>query len=323
MGKLRDNKRYKSPSEPSADMPKLHAFKMFIALALFINNCPLNAADIPIQSMTVTIPLMEREASHRAYADAILKLALELSKEKYGPYQIVQQQQETVIRRQLLEVESGKNLSLAVSMPTQEWLEKTRVVPFPIMKGLASYRLFLAHSGNRQLFRKVQSLNELRELVIGQGQGWSTGKIMEDNGFNVVYGGPYATLLPMLKANRFQLLMRSIYEVEPELHAYQTTMPELMIVQEFGLYTYLPMYFFVSKKQPLLAERLEYGLKKAHANGQLDKMFEFWFADALKLLRDKHRKIFLLPNTNIDQTFFEQDKPYLLKEVIEQEKRQD
>jgi hypothetical protein len=285
-----------------------------------MNGGSLNAADPPTQSMTVTIPLMEREASHRAYADAILKLALELSKEKYGPYQIVQQQQETVIRRQLLEVESGKNLSLAVSMPTQEWLEKTRVVPFPIMKGLASYRLFLAHSGNRQLFRKVQSLNELRELMIGQGQGWSTGKIMEDNGFNVVYGGPYATLLPMLKANRFQLLMRSVYEVEPELQAYQTTMPELMIVQEFGLYTYLPMYFFVSKKQPLLAERLEYGLKKAHANGQLDKMFESWFADALKLLRDKRRKIFLLPNTNIDQTFFEQDKPYLLKEIIELEK---
>lgn len=290
--------------------------RIFLALIFAATTLPLQAKDLSQRTLIVRIPYMEREAAHRVYADELLRLALELSKEKYGPYKIVQQRQETVIRRQLLEVETGKNLSLAVSMPTPEWMEKTQVVQVPIMKGLASYRLFLASDKNRAKFKNINSLMELKTLMIGQGQGWSTAKILEDNGFNVMRGGPYPTLIPMLKANRFELLMRSIYEVEPELSAYKKTMPELMIANDFGLYTYLPMYFFVSKHQALLAERLTYGLHKAHQDGQLNKLFESHFTDALKLLRDKQRKTFFLTNTNIDKGFFEQDKPYLLKEII-------
>jgi len=295
--------------------------RIFLALVFVVAAIPLHAENSLNDTLVVRIPYMEREAAHRVYADELLRLALELSKDKYGPYQIVQQRQETVIRRQLLEVEAGKNLSLAVSMPTPEWLEKTQIVQVPIMKGLASYRLFLASDKNQAMLKNINTLKELKALTIGQGQGWSTAKILEDNGFNVMHGGPYATLIPMLKANRFELLMRSIYEVGPELKAYKRTMPDLTIVNNFGLYTYLPMYFFVSKNQPLLAERLTYGLHRAHKNGQLNKLFESHFTEALKRLRNKQRKTFFLTNTNIDKSFFEQDKPYLLKEIVELEKQ--
>lgn len=271
--------------------------------------------------MTVTIPYMEVEASHRRYADAVLAKALELSEPKYGPYQIVMQQQQSVIRRQLVELEKGTSISVAVSMPTPEWLDKALPVRFPLMKGISSYRLFLGHKNNQALFSTIKSLNDLKGLSIGQGPGWSTGKILEDNGFKVVYGGPYSTLIPMLDAHRFQLLMRGIFEVEPELKAHKKTMPELTIVKEFGIYTYLPMYFFVAKNQPLLAERIEYGLKKAHANGQLDKLFNSYFGNELKLLKNKNLTIFYIPNTNIDNSFFQQDKPYLLDSIIRLEEK--
>lgn len=293
--------------------------RIFLTCLLALIMCPASAAGDVSSPMIVRIPYMEREAAHRIYADELLRLALELSKDKYGPYKIIQQRQETVIRRQLLEVESGRNLSLAVSMPTPEWLEKTHLVQFPIMRGLASYRLFLASRNNLHLFEKVNTIADLNRFTIGQGQGWSTAKILEDNGFKLIYGGPYPTLIPMLKANRFELLMRSIYEVEPELKAYQQEMPELIIVENFGLFTYLPMYFFVSKNQPLLATRLEYGLHKAYTSGKADKLFEDHFRNALKLLRNKSRKTFFLANTNIDKSFFKKDQPFLLKEIIELE----
>lgn len=295
--------------------------RVLLAFVFAVAALPLYAQSLRSDILIVRIPYMERESAHRAYADELLRLALELSKDKYGPYRIIQQRQETVIRRQLLEVETGKNLSLAVSMPTPEWLEKTQIIQVPIMKGLASYRLFLANKNNKPKFKKITRLSELKTLTIGQGQGWSTAKILEDNGFDVMHGGPYPTLIPMLKANRFELLMRSIYEAGPELKAYQHAMPELVIVNEFGLYTYLPMYFFVSKNEPLLAERLTYGLHKAHNNGQLTRLFKHHFSDALELLRNKQRKTFFIPNTNIEKTFFEQDRPYLLKEIIELENR--
>lgn len=293
--------------------------KLFFSLVLMVLCLPVLAADPKESVTTVTIPYMEVEASHRAYADALLSLALKLSKEKYGPYKIEQQAQQSVIRRQLVELEKGTSISVAVSMPTPEWLEKALPVRIPLMKGLPSYRFFLGNKNNQQLFDQIQTLNDLKTLNIGQGPGWSTGKILEDNGFSVIYGGPYATLIPMLEANRFQLLMRGIFEVEPELEANKAAMPKLTIIKNFAVYTYLPMYFFVAKNQPQLAERLEYGLRKAHTSGQMDRLFNTYFRDELKLLQNKNLKIFYLPNTNIDKTFFEHDKPYLLKSIIQME----
>ena len=293
--------------------------KLFSALLLLLFCLPTLATDVG-RPLVVTIPYMEREASHRIYADKLLALALELSRDRYGPYRVVQQRQETVIRRQLLELEKGSSLSVAVAMPTQEWLDGALPVRVPIMRGLASFRFFLGHQSEQPLHESVRTVDDLRALTIGQGPGWSTATILEDNGFKVVYGGAHATLIPMLHSGRFQLLMRSIYEVEPELRAQRETNPGLVIVDKFAVFTYMPMYFFVAKNQPQLAERLEYGLKKAYANGQLDRLFQRYFGDSLKLLKNKRLSFLHLPNTNIDGAFFQNDKPYLLDAVIALEK---
>lgn len=289
--------------------------KIQLLLICLVNSFFAHAEDAAKATTIVKIPYMERAGMHRDYADALLKLALDLSEDKFGSYEIIQHPQQTVIRRHLLELEKGGDLSVATSMPTPEWLNKARIVQFPIMKGMASYRMFFAHKKNLAMFNEIDNLDALKAFKVGQGPGWSTGKILEDNGFKVVYGGPYETLLPMLSADRFQLLMRGVYEIVPELGKYESTKSELGIVESFAVYTYLPMYFFVSKNQPLLAERLEYGLKRVHATGQLDTLFNHFFSETLDLLNVDQRKIFYLPNTNIDSSFYEQDKPYLLDSI--------
>ncbi|WP_457426783.1 substrate-binding periplasmic protein [Roseateles sp. P5_E7] len=294
---------------------------LLVLLVLLVLLATLPAAGAaPPPAQVVTIPFMEREAPHRAYADALLALALDLSRDKYGPYRVVQQREETVIRRQLLELEKGSSLSVAVAMPSQEWLDGALPVRVPIMRGLASFRFFLGRQADLPLYESVKTVNDLRALAIGQGPGWSTAKILEDNGFKVVYGGAHPTLIPMLHSGRFQLLMRSVYEVQPELRAQQDAHPGLVIVDNFAVFTYMPIYFFVAKNQPRLAERLEYGLKKAYANGQLDRLMQRYFGDSLKLLRNKRIKFLHLPNTNIDKSFFERDRPYLLESVVTLEK---
>ncbi len=293
--------------------------KHLLMLICVIISFSAQALDSAQGVTLVNIPYMERAGLHRDYADALLELALESSRDTYGPYEIVQQGEQTVIRRQLQQLIDGTNLSVAVSMPMPEWLEGTRMVQFPIMKGLASYRLFFAHEENLTLFNMIERVESLKALKIGQGRGWSTAKLLEDNGFRVVYGGNYKALFPMLGADRFQLLMRGAYEIGPEYAFYKDIMPELAIVDGLAIYTYLPMYFFVSEKHEGLAERLEYGLKKAHASGAIDSLFEQYFSEALALLNVEQRKIFYLPNTNIDPSFYEKDKPYLLETIIKRE----
>jgi len=288
----------------------------WLSVPLWLLACLPAAAAPP---MLVTIPYMEREAPHRDYADAVLALALKLSSDKYGPYRIVQQHDETVIRRQLVQLETGR-LSVAVAMPAQEWLDGALPVRVPLMRGLASFRFFLGQKDLLPLYDSVRTVADLKTLSIGQGPGWSTAHILEDNGFKVVYGGAHATLIPMLHSGRFQLLMRSIYEVEPELRAQQAANPGLIVVDNFAVFTYMPMYFFVAKSEPRLAERLEYGLKKAYANGEHDRLINRYFGDSMKLLKTRRLKLLHVPNTNIDKSFFERDRPYLMESVVELEK---
>ncbi|RZL36342.1 MAG: transporter substrate-binding domain-containing protein [Rubrivivax sp.] len=269
-----------------------------------------------VEPQVVTIPYMERAAPHRAYADEVLALALELSSERYGPYRIVRQTQDTVIRRQLQELDRGGSLSVAVAMPTQDWLAGALPVRVPLMRGITSFRLFLGMKDLQPLYETVKTAGDLKALTIGQGPGWSTAQILEGNGFKVVYGGAYPTLIPMLHTGRFQLLMRSIYEVEPELHAQQAAHPGLIMVDNFAVFTYTPMYFFVARDQPRLAERLEYGLKRAYASGQHDRLIDRYFGDSLKLLKARRLRFIHVPNTNIDKSFFERDRPYLMDAVV-------
>ncbi|HEY0953771.1 MAG TPA: hypothetical protein VGE36_03365 [Roseateles sp.] len=289
-------------------------------LTLLLAGLPGWAAPPPVQEQVVTIPYMEREAPHRVYADRLLALALSLSRDRYGPYRVEQQRRESVIRRQLLELEPGGPLSVAVAMPTPEWLAQALPVRVPIMKGLSSFRFFLGTQPNQPLYDRVTRLADLKRLNIGQGPGWSTAKILEDNGFRISYGGAYPTLIPMLHSGRFQLLMRSVFEVGPELRAHQSVHPDLRIVEDFAVFTYMPMYFFVARDQPRLAERLEYGLKRAHANGQMDQLFQQYFGASLQLLKNKRLKLFHIPNTNIDPGFFQRDRPFLLEAVIAAER---
>ena len=286
--------------------------KVLIFSSLLWMSWPIKAADLSNAVTLVNIPLMERPSDHRLYADELLNLALTLSAEKFGPFKIVQHKYQTVVGRQLLELEKGEWLSVAVSMPLPAWLEKADVVHFPIMKGLASYRMFFAHQAQQNKLADINSLTDLRSQVIGQGRGWSTAKILEDNGFSVMYGSTYETLFPMLEADRFQLLMRGVYEIEAEHKVYRQTMPELSIADNIAVYTYLPSYFFVSKKQPALTERLMFGLKKASDSGQCDKLFQRYFNRALSMMQTKQRKIFYLNNTNINAADFAEDNPYLL-----------
>ncbi len=288
------------------------------ALLLLLALCQATfaARSTEAAEVVVDIPYMERAGLHLDYAIDLLTLALALSEQRYGPYKIVQQPSQTVIRRQLLELQKNERLSVAISMPMPEWLNNAEQIPFPIMKGLASYRLFFSHRQNLERVNAIEGLAALKTLKIGQGAGWSTAKILEDNGFEVVYGGPYETLFPMLLGDRFQLLMRGVYEIKPELEVYQPDMPDLAMVDEIAIYTYLPMYFFVSRKQPELAERLNFGLKKAHETGQWDALFYHYFSDTLSLLNLETRRVFYLNNTNIDRSFYANDKPYLLPSIV-------
>ncbi len=288
------------------------SMKAFCVLTCLLMSAGVQASGASVPVTEITIPYMERPALHRRYVDELLKLALDNSVEKFGPYELAQQTQQTAIERQLRELANNR-LSVATNMPKKEWLDTALIIQFPLLKGLASYRLFFTTKKHLDAIRAVQTIEDLKGFKIGQGKGWSTSDILTHHGFEVVYAHNYSSLLPMLAKDRYQLLMRGVYEVEQEYFANKARVPNLAVVKNVAIYTYLPMYFFVNKNNKALATRIEYGLKKAHESGQFDKLFNIHFWGALKLLDETKKNVFDLSNPSINASYYQKDKPYLLK----------
>lgn len=253
---------------------------------------------------------------HRRYADQLLELALEYTLDEYGDVEIRQQPVETVVGRQLKQITISDGLSVAVAMPTQDWLEKAILVPVPLLRGLPSFRMFLGRNSERENLSRIMSSDELRTLLIGQGRGWSTANILEENQFQVVYATRYEQLIPILNANRFDILMRGSYEIGAEWNAFRDEEPLFYIVENFAVFTYLPMYFFVNENNPELAKRIYEGLDKAFDEGAMQALFDEYFKNYIPCISQTN-KLFCLTNSNITPALFENDRKYLLPSVIE------
>jgi hypothetical protein len=242
-----------------------------------------------------------------------LELALNASKDRYGDYQFQLTPHDMNRDRQFRQLVSGVDLTVLVSPPKARWEGQVIRVPVPVQKGLASYRLFFLLSDNIDLLQNVKSVEDLRQFRHGQGRYWSSVKILKDNGFQVVTGHSYTGLFSMLQKNRFDLLMRGLNEVEIEQEVFAQEMKTISLDPHVVLYFYLPNYFYVSPKQPRVAQRLEYGLLKLHENGEFDRHFHRYYGSALKKFNMGQRTLLKIPNTNIDNSLFEHDKPYILE----------
>jgi len=258
---------------------------------------------------------MERVSPHRVYSHELLRLALELSEDKYGPFELRKQTYQTGLNRQLQNLKSNRNIDVATSMPKESWLESITRVPFPILKGLASYRVFFTTKSLLPQFDNVNSVDALSKFSVGQGIGWSTSNILSRNGIEVVHAPSLETAFNMLHAQRFSLLMRGVYEAIEEHPKYQTPTEELKLVDNFAVFTYLPLYFYVSKENTILAERLEYGLKLANASGKIDELMQLYFSKTFEFLEKNSLKVIYLKNINIDDSFYSSDSPYLLESI--------
>ncbi len=116
----------------------------------------------------------------------------------------------------------------------------------------------------------------------------------------------------MLNSERFLTFNRGINEILIESEVFGSAYPNLTFDKHIALFTYLPNYFFVSPKYPILAKRITNGLHKLHNNGELDKLFDEYFGQYIKKINLENRRFFYIENTNLGEDMYQQDKPYII-----------
>lgn len=172
------------------------------------------------------------------------------------------------------QLESNREINVLWSMTDRQREEELLPIRIPIFKGLIGLRLPLVKIGSRANFTNINNLQALLNFRPISGSDWPDTKILQANGFDVVMAEDYDQLFYSLQQERGDFLPRSVVEIwyEFELHVDQQP---LSIDSNVGLYYPTATYFFVNRKNLVLAKLIESGLEKIIANGKFDELFMF------------------------------------------------
>ena len=232
----------------------------------------------------------------------ILRTALEKTKKKWGAYEMVPSEIMSE-RRQAFEMKNATGKLTVMYLSTTPGFEKNLIpVRIPVDKNLGGYCVFLIRKDDQKRFASIRTLEDLRRFRYGLGLGWIDVDILRANGFTVVTGSSYEGLFEMLVSKRFDVFLRGAVEVLAEYDQHKGALPDLAIEESLIFYYPLPMYFWFTRTREggRLAARAEEGMRTMIADGTYDAIFDRYQRHKIERLRLKQRRIFRIPNPNID-----------------------
>ncbi|WP_417362763.1 hypothetical protein [Gallaecimonas pentaromativorans] len=266
-------------------------------IALF--SALLMSAALNANPMLYRYHIPESAQDHRYdYHWALLKLALEQTSEQYGDYQLEPAPLVMSESRQFQAL-GGPLLSVMISPADIENEKRFLPVRIPLDKGLIGYRVLLIRKERQAEFSRINNLEQLRKLTVGQGRDWRDVRVWQRNGFEVVQGSNYNGLFQMLLSGRFDFFSRSIVEVQDELAQRRQQMPDLAIEKSILIYYPWPFYFYFARTDAgqKLADRVQVGLMKVFNDPVLfDPLFNRFNGAKLAQLNLQERHVFYLEN---------------------------
>lgn len=247
---------------------------------------------------SVEIRLNDSTDPNGPYAIKMIQLAINHIETKYH----LAASREPYSQSKIMEEISNNNLDVFWSSSNSELEELYTPIRINLYKGLLGYRIFIINKNNQEKFDRIKTLDDLKQITIGQGKTWADGKILESNGFTVIKTNKYENLFYMVDGNRFDAFARGVHEPFAELEKHKD-LKDLVVEKNIMLVYKIPFYLFVDKNNQKLARDLELGLNRAIDDGSFDKVF---FSDpsvknALENANMKNRRIFELENPTLSK----------------------
>lgn len=241
------------------------------------------------------------------YQISALRLALEKTQSEYGAFSIIRHKEAFTTSRVRREVNRGEIVNIQagpwrpLEIDEAKLSERSLRVEVQLLKGLLGYRQLIIRKNDAPIFKNIKSAEELKQLVAGQARGWQDVDIFRHNGYTVDDTANLSSLFSMLNSKRFDYFPMSIAEVQSALKASPEYSREFMVAPNIILYYPLPVIFYVTEKQPLLAERLHKGMVIAEQDGSLDKLFTHFFAEDIAKVKKQKPYCFILENPYIPE----------------------
>lgn len=275
-------------------------------LCLFLSASSATA----LENIIINPPLSATDARYE-YPRTLLRAILDKTADTWGEVELTESIPMSRSRT-LASLIKGEIIHVMAEAPKPDWEANLMAIRFPIRKGLQGMRLFLIRAEDQPKFSQVTTLEELTAYPSGSGMQWSTKRVMEDAGFEVVTSPSYESLFLMLDMGRFDTFGRGVNEIFSEYEQRKDPLSDLAIEQSLAIYLPLPTYFYVSPKHPELARRIEAGLTMMQTDGSFNELFCQAHKDLLKQIRLEERRVFCIPNTNLTNDILPKDPGSML-----------
>ena len=236
------------------------------------------------------------------YDWAVLRLALDKTRARYGSYDLHQSPIIMSPQRITQELQNRPGRINILARATDPELEKTFLpVRIPIDKGLLGYRIFLVRAADLPRFAAVRTLRDLQPMTAGQGKGWADIPILHAAGLSTVEGSTYEGLFAMLEAKRFDFFSRAADEATREYNERHTLNPTLAVEPTLMLHYPLPRYFFLRRDAEgrELAARITAGLEIMVRDGSLNELFYRYKNAIIEQADLKHRRVINIANPDL------------------------
>lgn len=263
----------------------------------------LVAGSVPAATPVTVVTYRAAESAldrRNDYTIAVLKLALDKTRDEYGDY-VLQPSlpMNTARARQALLNNSYENFIVKFSY--DQGLERAGLVRggFEPDLDITSYRICFTRRTLLPELSQIGSLQALRPFSHGQGSGWQDVTILRYNGFAVQEVGQYESLFKMVASGRFDLFCRGINEAMLEQQSHPE-INELALDSHLLLYYPLPRFFYTNSRYSALLKRVDRGLEQAFVDGDLQKLWLSFYADSIHAAQVDRRHLLVLQNPGLE-----------------------
>jgi hypothetical protein len=263
-----------------------------VLLSLALLPVPVMAGPMVVRYWYVPV-----DAVRYGYYYELLEAAMQTTEAEFGPYRVERDTSPMSSARWNAEAIRGIRVNVLWSDVGHPEVDEGMIpVAVPADRGVHGYRVLLIRKDRQQDFDSVRTLSDMRRFVVGQGENWGDIKIFKANGLRVSTAPKYDLLFSMLDARRFDYFSRSVLEAPVEIDTFGRDHPDLAIERGLLLHYRFPVVYYVSKRYPELARRMQAGLEKMVANGSLQILFDRHFGATLARLDLPSRRIIELTN---------------------------
>jgi hypothetical protein len=237
------------------------------------------------------------------YAISLLTYVLNKTIATHGPFKIKPAKGMNVGRAiEFLKKHDENTVNVIWTTSSKERENSLLPIRIPIRKGLLGYRIFLIKKEDQKIFSNIQTVEQLKQLTVGQGHIWNDVIVFKENDFSIVTGPNYEGLFRMLLKGRFDYFSRGVNEAPSEYESRKEMYPNLAIEDSILLYYPWPKFFFTSKKNIKLAQRIEQGLNMMIEDGSFDALFLKYHKEDIERVNLKDRKLFRINNPLLPKT---------------------